>query len=262
MFDNNDNIFAQMQMLSSTKETTYEESRKVLNELIEFMKYQDFQDEALDVLAEMRQLKKQTFIDADVFFVPDDLPVNFYPEQFHHDSLGFIKGSRVIYSGRLVYPVKDARGNVAGFVGYDAFEEPKYLDSKNHGYVAKRTMFYGMEDMREIYESPYCIFVEGPVCKLRLNENGFTALASLGSQLNFYMLNVIRRKGKNAIVLPDSDPAGDKYARQIKRYAPEARVHRFMKEKDFDDTFKSHPEVVDELRELISNPFKLRTTLT
>lgn len=262
MFENNDDIFAQLQMLSSAKDNTYQDTRNTLNDLVEFMINQEWQDEQIEIFGFVRNMKPETFKKAKCFMVTEDHAVAFYPEDFHHDSLGFIKGTRVVYYGRFIYPVFDVKKNVAGFVGYDKFEEPKYLDSVNHGYKAKRTMFYGMEDMEELYNAPYVIFVEGPVCKLRLNENGFYALAFLGSRLNTYMLTMLRRFGSRAIVLPDSDPAGDALARQVKKHAPKARVHRFRKEKDFDDTYQEHPVIVDELRALISNPFTVRETLT
>ena len=36
---------------------------------------------------------------------------------------------------------------------YDKFEDAKYLDSKNHGYVAKRYSMWGMERIKEYYTS-------------------------------------------------------------------------------------------------------------
>lgn len=155
-----------------------------------------------------------------------------------------------------------------GFVGYDKFEEPKYLDSKNHGYKAKSTTFFGMEKLPEYYKSDHIIIVEGIVCMAWLRQERFNAVASLGSYLNPYASRIFRRFGNKAIFIPDGDEAGAKYAKSVKFELPQARVLRPITDKDVDDTRNGKAKnlsyeaqqlhsarVAEELRNIVKNPF-------
>jgi 5S rRNA maturation endonuclease (ribonuclease M5) len=257
------NIFAELQQMSSS-DSSITDSRKSLNELCDFMQSLSWQDEMVEYFAELRGLKPSTIKRAGGFMVPDDLAVNGIPEEFHHDSLGFVEGIRLVYSGRFVFPVKDVRGDVAGFVGYDKFEEPKYLDSRNHGYKAKQGTLFGMENMRKFYEDGYVIVTEGSMCKFWLEEHGFNALSTLGSYLTPYVVEVLKRFGRRCFIFPDSDEAGNKFKKQIKFLLPQAQIRQCLYSKDIDDAtkdedgFRSEQKVIQFCRELhatINNPF-------
>ena len=251
-----DDFFARMQMMVEMESEPIHQARKKLSELIDWIYQQDWHMEQLTGFANWRKLSPEVLVKARSFMVPDDLPPSYFPKEFHDDGLGFINGSRVIFSGRYCYPVLDSKRNVAGFVGYDAFETPKYLDSFNYGYKSKTTMYYGMENIEKIYRDMSCAFVEGPVCKLRGDEADLNILSSLGSKLSPYMVTIMRRFGRGALVLPDSDEAGDKYAKQIKYDCPQARVMRFTKANDLDDTVKEYgPAVLEEIRDALKHPF-------
>lgn len=248
------NIFAELQQMSIT-DSAIEETRQTLNRLCEYMQNLEWQDEMISLFAELRHLSPVTIKNAGGFMVLDDMAVNQIPEEFRHDSLGFVEGYRLVYSGRFVFPVKDVKGNVAGFVGYDKFEEPKYLDSKNHGYKAKQTILYGMENLREYYESDYVIITEGSICKLWLQEQGFNSLSTLGSYLSPYVVEVLKRFGRRCIVFPDTDDAGNKFKSQIKRDLPQAQIWQCKFAKDIDDARQLNPELKDEIEKILKNPF-------
>lgn len=249
-------IFQEMQMLAMVDESTVLDTRKELGKIVKFWRDQPWQQEQVGFFANMRKLKIDTLNDADGFMVTDDFPFEHFPEELRHDSFGFCKESHFIFSGRFVFPVKDVKGNVMGFVGYDKFEEPKYLDSKNHGYKAKHSTFLGMEKMPEYYESNHLFVVEGSICMLWLRENGFNAVSTLGSYLNPYSVRIFRRFGNRVIFIPDADEAGAKYARSVKSELPQARVLRPLKAKDVDDSrVVNEAEVKIELQAIIKNPF-------
>ena len=243
-------------MLSQQQDNTVEASRKDLNRIVEFFKSRpEYEQETIWSAELLRNLKPQTFFDHDVFMVQDDLTSDILPEDLRHDSLGFCRDSWLLFCGRLVYPVKDIHGDVMGWCGYDKFSDVKYLDSKNYGYRAKYGSVYGEEKLPEAYKSNDIIFfTEGIVCTLYLRENGFLSFATLGSTLTPYVVEIIKRFGRRAIVITDSDEAGNKYRAQVRRLCPLARPLQSRINKDLDDSRKVDPNIVNELPKL-RNPF-------
>jgi DNA primase len=102
---------------------------------------------------------------------------------------------------------------------------------------------YGMEKIREYYESDTPVFVtEGIVCALWLRQNGFNSLALTGSYLSPYGAEILRRFGRRCVVIPDSDEAGNKLARTARYLLPNARIAQSKLAKDVDDTQRLHPD--------------------
>lgn len=253
----NDNIFAQLQALSTlNEETTIGSLRKQLNGLVAFFKSREAYLEEVTIFAEIvRNLEVKTLLDCDSFMVQEDFLLTELPEEFQHDSLGFCRGDYCVYQGRYVYPVKDVRGDVMGFCGYDKFSEVKYLDSLNFGYKAKSYSLWGMEMLPEYYKSDKPVyFVEGIVCCLYLRQCGLQALAMLGSNISPYVTEIIRRFGTRAIVCCDSDEAGTKCRNILKKRLPTVRCVQSRIAKDVDDSREVNPDFASELSKL-SNPF-------
>lgn len=250
------NIFQELQMISMSSGNVVVEARKQMNEIVQIFKSQKDYVENITTIAEtLRYLNPQTFFDADAFMVQPDTDAAIIPENLRHDTLGFCQGSRIVYSGRLVYPVKDVKGDVMGWCGYDKWEEPKYLDSVNNGYKAKAVSFYGMERLEEAYRSDDPIFfVEGIVCCLFLRQEGFQAFATLGSYLTPYVVKIISRLGHRAVFITDSDEAGNKYRAQVKRLLPKARCYQSTIAKDIDDSRQVDMDIVNDLRKF-KQPF-------
>ena len=252
-----DNIFAQLQALSTlNEETTILSLRKQLNGLVQFFKSREKYLEEVTIFAELvRNLEVKTLLDCDSFMVQEDFLLTELPEEFQHDSLGFCKGNRCIYEGRYVYPVKDVKGDIMGFCGYDKFSDVKYLDSLNFGYKAKSYSLWGMEKLPEYYKSKEPVFfVEGIVCCLYLRQCGMQALALLGSNVSPYVLEIIKRFGSRAIICCDSDEAGTKCRNIIRKRIPKVRCVQSRIAKDVDDSREVNPDFAMELSKL-SNPF-------
>lgn len=256
---NNDNFFAELQLLSMNEENTIDKTRQDLNKIVEIFKSRDcYLQEITWVAEKLRYLKVETFIKADAFMVQDDVPVGVLPEELQHDSLGFCRGSWMIFSGRLVYPVKDPNGDVMGFCGYDKFSDIKYLDSQNYGYKAKLNSFWGMEHLEEALKGNMPVFfTEGIVCALYLRENGFMAFALLGSHMTPFVALIVRWFGKRAYVICDSDQAGNKLRKQVRYTCPWARPLQSRVAKDLDDSRLVDPTIIEEIRKIGNNPFYL-----
>lgn len=253
-----DNIFAQLQALSTLSEdTTIDSMRQTLNRLVEWWKSRNVYLDEVAMFAdkEVRNLDVETLLKADSFMVQDDWIMTELPEEFQHDSLGFCEGDRCVFQGRYVYPVKDVKGNVMGLCGYDAFSPVKYLDSLNYGYAAKRYSVYGMEELPKYYNNDEPVFfVEGIVCTLYLRQEGLQALAMLGSTPSAYVQRIMKRFGSRAITICDSDEAGTKCRRTLKYKIPSMRCIQSRVAKDVDDSRKVDPNFVTELAKL-KNPY-------
>lgn len=239
-----------LQMLAET-EFSIEDTRRDLGDIVKFFKAQEYHNEMMQlIVVQERQLNMEIAEESDIFFVDEDFNILDFPEEWHAEALGMVRFNHFIFAGRLVYPVKDVRGQVMGMCGWDKFFKPKYLDSRNHGYKAKETSFYGMEKLSEYYSSNKKIYVvEGIVCCLYLRMNGFHAIALLGSNITNYVYMVLKRIERRLIFIPDNDvvwkaaediakgkPAGEHFVKQAKRLFPLATVIQSKLAKDVDDT--------------------------
>lgn len=242
-------------------EYSIEDVREDLGNIVKFFQAQEYHEHAMQLfLVDFRGLPMQVAKDADAFCVDEEMPLSDFPEWMKAEALGFVKGKWCTQWGRCVFPIKDVTGAVMGFVGWDPFETPKYLDSKNYGYKAKLTTLYGMEKLPEYYRSKEPVFVtEGLMCCWYLRSKGFQALASLGSWLTPYVIQILRRFGVRLIMIPDNDETGDKYIKQIKRELPKALIAQVKYHKDIDgcrkeEEHKYEHQLLADLKS-IGNPF-------
>lgn len=248
--------FAELQQITLEQGNSITEAREGLDEIARLFRALPEQRDYIRFIARLRKdFPEQALVDAGAFAVPYDFTPMFLPEELRHDRYGMVRDGRLIYAGRFVYPVLDPRGHVAGWCGWDKYEEPKYLDSTNYGYSAKSGQFYGAEKLHEYYRSDApVIVVEGIVCCLWLRSQGFQALSSLGSYLTPYMVTTLRRLGRRCVVIPDADEAGTKYRNQVRRSLPLAKCVQSCIAKDIDDSRIVNPGLAAEVAKVIQ-PF-------
>jgi DNA primase len=239
------------------RQYSVENTRETLKEVQAYFQAKEYHSRVMKLCFEdMRELPASVADVCGAFFIDPDIASFELPEEFTEEAIGLCRNKSIVFEGRLVYPVFDVKNQIMGLCGWDKFIEPKYLDSRNQGYKAKRTTLYGMEKLPEYYNSKEPVFVvEGIVCCLYLRLQGYQALALLGSSMTPYVRIVLKRFGFNLIVIPDSDKAGQGLVNLTKRYLPEARVWQNLLAKDTDDARK-----VDEERVLAdisnaTNPF-------
>lgn len=243
-----------------------EDTREDLNRLVEYFRSLPYWEDAMKAfIVDYRELPFEVANTSMAFAVDENTPIGSLPDWLKQEALGFVKKNWLTMAGRCVFPVYDVKGMVAGFIGWDPFVQPKYLDSKNYGYKAKQAMFYGMEKMFEYYTSKEKIIVtEGMMDTLYLRYQGFSALASLGSYLTPYMVAILKRFDDRLIMIPDNDDTGDKYVAQVKRVLPKAMVFQVAFGKDIEncrkmEDHKYEQQLLKELKSL-TNPF-VRTEL-
>ena len=242
-------------------EYSVEDVRADLHRIVDYFRAMDYHQHACKLfLEDTRELPSTVESEYEVFCVDENTPIGSLPDWMKSESLGFVRGNFIPQSGRCVFPVKDVLGQVMGFVGWDPTCEPKYLDSKNYGYKAKATTLFGMEKLPEYYMSNEPVFItEGLMCTVYLRCQGFQAMASLGSWLTPYVIQILKRFGSRLIAIPDNDETGDKYVKQLKRALPKACVMQVTKGKDIDgcrrlEEHKYEEQLLRDLRGL-SNPF-------
>lgn len=191
----------------------------------EYFQSQPYHERAMEAfLIEHRHLPESCIKDLDAFFILEDQKIDDLPEWLCSEPLGMVKKNHLVYSGRVVFPVKTAKGKIMGFVGWDPFIKPKYLDSYNYGYKAKVTSFFGMENLPQYYTDDKPVFItEGLMCTAWLRSKGFHAMASLGSTLSKYCITILKRFGRRCFIVPDNDEAGLNYLRQVKYAIPTAQ---------------------------------------
>lgn len=244
------------------QEYSIEDIREELGNIVNYFKNVDYYEDALKTfICNERQLPIEVGYECDAFFVDENTTISEIPDWMKLDSLGFVKYNKyLVYAGRLVYPVKDVKGNVMGFCGWDKFTEPKYLDSKNYGYIAKNTSLYGMEKIEEYYNSNRPVYVvEGIVCCLYLRSLGYQALALLGSSLSPYVIQILKRFGSRLILVPDNDEAGDSLVKRAKYALKKCVIVQVRYGKDIDgcrkiDEHKYESALQADLK-MLTNPF-------
>ena len=160
----------ELQILTE-QEYSVEDTRQDLNRIVEYFRKMEYQKTAIDIaFVKERQLPVEIADRQKIFFVSDELQLDDIPDEFKVESMGFVRNKRLVFAGRLVYPVFDVKGGVMGFCGWDKFPDqytPKYLDSRNHGYIAKKTTLYGMEELPVYYTNSKPVYLtEGIVCCL------------------------------------------------------------------------------------------------
>ncbi|MDX8408945.1 MAG: toprim domain-containing protein, partial [Mariprofundales bacterium] len=128
------------------------------------------------------------------------------------------------FRDRVVFPIRDRRGQVVGFGGRVLGEgEPKYLNSAETPLFHKSSLLYGYSEHREsIRKARRLIVVEGYMDVLALANHGLTqGVAPLGTAIGEQQLRAILRLHSAPLFCFDGDSAGRKAAwRALERMLP------------------------------------------
>lgn len=235
-----------------------DDARKDLRRVKEYFQSQPYHNRAMEAfLIEHRQLPESCIKDLDAFFILEDQDIDELPDWLIAEPMGMLKRGHLTYAGRVVFPVKSPKGEIMGFIGWEPFDKPKYLDSDNYGYKAKVSTFFGMENLPEYYTDDKPIFItEGLMCTAWLRANGFHAMASLGSVLSKYCINILKRFGNRCYIVPDNDEAGLNFLNQVRYALPQARkimVRNFTvtaKKAMGDGTIEEREEITKDIEQL------------
>jgi DNA primase len=119
------------------------------------------------------------------------------------------------FRGRLIFPIRDAKGRILGFGGRVlGAGEPKYLNSPATPVFDKSRVLYTIEHAADAIRSAReAVVVEGYVDALRAHQEGFSnVVATLGTAVTEHQLRALARLAPRLVLALDADPAGQKAA--------------------------------------------------
>ena len=122
-------------------------------------------------------------------------------------------GTRDMFRGRLMFPIRDAQGRVLAFGGRVLDQRlPKYINSPESPLYSKSRNVYGLYEARAaIASADRAIVVEGYLDAIAVWQAGFKeTVASLGTALTADQLRLVGRHTRNVLACFDGDAAGRK----------------------------------------------------
>lgn len=165
-----------------------------------------------------------------------------------------VKGDRGSYydrfRGRIMFPIKDPRGNVIGFSGrlLDAgAKEAKYINTPETPVYHKRESLYGINLAKEaIKKQGNVLLVEGEFDVISPNQNGIEYIVAIkGSAVTKEQFQLLKRYTQKITLALDIDEAGEE---AIKRAIDEGEdleldinVIHFENGKDPDEAVRTDP---------------------
>ena len=156
-------------------------------------------------------------------------------DRYYDPGLGFVQDTTTLFKERFIIPVRDFKGMVAGFVGWDNISLPKYINSNNPGY--KRGLsFLGMEHYKDYLREGMVIVVEGVFDYYALRTLNLPVLGSLGVFLSRQQLQYLQPFNK-VIYISDADITGDK---AMVQYRKKHNMSVITLEKTVDDLYTSN----------------------
>lgn len=172
-------------------------------------------------------LKNHCFFSANVFYMESmfaDLGV--YKKEFH-----ITTAENTLWKDRFIIPIRDFKGEVFGFVGYNKFSEAKYVEYSSPMYKAITIKALGLNNIQEILDQKYCIFTEGSFDYFRARQHEFPVIANLGISFNKLLKPLIDRLDVVFTAL-DNDETGLKNMDAIDKLHPYVYHIQFKDTKD------------------------------
>lgn len=123
------------------------------------------------------------------------------------------------FRGRLMFPLKDHRGNLCGFAGRilePGAKEAKYINTPETLIYHKSDLLYGISETgKEVKKADAAIIVEGELDAISSYQAGVKNVVAIkGSALTLSQIQLLSRFTKNLIFALDADLAGDLAAKR------------------------------------------------
>lgn len=154
------------------------------------------------------------------------------------------------FRGRVMFTLKDHRGNVVGFSGRlmdKNAKEAKYINTSETPVYTKGNVLYGFDVTKDaIQKANEAILMEGEFDLISSYQEGIgNAVAIKGSALTEGHVNLLRRFTDRVVFALDSDMAGDAAARRGIEIADRAgldmKVASMPQGKDPDEAVRENP---------------------
>lgn len=186
---------------------------------------------ALEYLEKDRGLKQSTIKEFQLGYSPEDSRFidkflvgkkKFSPKDIELAGIGIAQGGGLYdrFSGRVIFPLFDHRGNPIGFAGrvlpWDKRETGKYINSPETPIYHKSSVLFGLNLTRPIIKKKkVAIVVEGELDLISSYQSGIKNVVAIkGSALTEEQVRLLSRFAPKFILALDSDFAGDVAARR------------------------------------------------
>jgi len=208
---------------------------------------------ALEYLQKERGLKRPTIEEFQLGYSPENLTLinrflidkkRFTPSEVERAGIGIVRGGGIYdrFSGRIIFPLFDHRGNPIGFAGrvlpWDKRETGKYINSPETPIYHKSSVLYGLNITKSyVKKKGVAIIVEGELDAISSYQAGIKNVTAIkGSALTEEQVRLLSRFAPKFILALDADIAGDSAARRGIAVAENAGVEVKVTEmKDFKD---------------------------
>ncbi|MDP3955183.1 MAG: DNA primase [bacterium] len=166
---------------------------------------------------------------------------------------------RDFFRDRVIFPLKDHRGNVVGFAGrvIGAWHEeearqtgPKYINTPESVLYHKSDLLFGLEVTRgEIKTQNEAVVVEGELDLVSSYQAGLKNVVAIkGSALTEAQCRLLKRFCENLTLALDRDIAGDQAARRGIKVADNlglaTKIARIPEGKDPDELARKNPQLL------------------
>ena len=187
------------------------------------------------------------------------------------------QGPRDRFRDRLMFPIRNPRGECVGFGGRTLIDEPaKYVNTPESPLFEKRTLLYGLDLARDAIRSAgYVIVVEGYTDVISAHEHGSAqTVASMGTALTDSQVALLKPLTRDIRFALDADAAGQAATRrgietasagmgvssqvaidprgiirQQDQLAADIRIIQLPEGRDPDDLIRREPQLWNELVE-------------
>jgi DNA primase len=211
---------------------------------------------ALEYLQKDRGLKIDSIKEFQLGYSPDNsYPLSsfligkkkFNPSDIERAGIGIPQGANIYdrFSGRVIFPLFDHRGNSIGFAGrimpWDKRDTGKYINSPETPLYHKSSVLFGLNITRPlIKKKKVAIVVEGELDLISSYQAGIKNIVAIkGSALTEEQVRLLSRFAPKFILALDSDMAGDAAARRgltvAENSGVEVRVAKITGFKDPDE---------------------------
>ena len=119
--------------------------------------------------------------------------------------------SRDMFRGRLMFPLRDTEGRIAGFAGRSLDgSDPKYINTPQTSVFDKGRMLYALDRAREaIGAEGEAVVVEGYMDVIAAHEHGYrNVVASMGTALTETQVSLLKARAQRIVLALDADAAG------------------------------------------------------
>ena len=119
--------------------------------------------------------------------------------------------SRDMFRGRLMFPLRDTEGRIAGFAGRSLDgSDPKYINTPQTSVFDKGRMLYALDRARDaIGAEGEAVVVEGYMDVIAAHEHGYrNVVASMGTALTETQVSLLKARAQRIVLALDADAAG------------------------------------------------------